>query len=97
MFAPKSNLGTLLAKSKCRAKPKRFPSPNGRKLANMITRGQALDVAIKDHETLYPGSWVYRADVTGKLILGTGRLESLQVELLASHFSVPLVYCVPIA
>jgi len=59
----------------------------------MTTTGEALTKAIKDHETLYPGSEVYQAEVKEQP-KGSG---SCRVELRASHFSVPLVYYILIA
>jgi hypothetical protein len=56
----------------------------------MTTMGQALDTAIKTHESAYPGSEVYHAEVKEVT-------QAYRVVLLASHFSVPMVYDVPIA
>lgn len=56
----------------------------------MKTMGQAIDAAIKRHGECYPGSAVYQAEVCE-----IGR--EYRVEVRAEHFSVPLVYYVPIA
>jgi hypothetical protein len=54
----------------------------------MLTMGQALDAATREHERRYPVAHVYEASVS--------ELGGLQwrVEVRSDHFSVPLVYWV---
>jgi hypothetical protein len=55
----------------------------------METMGQAIDEAIRKHETIYPQSEVYRAEVS------ESDLRTAWVVLIhASHFSVPCRYYV---
>ena len=61
----------------------------------MMTMGQAVDTAIKTHESAYPGSEVYQVDV--HVSVRFDLRGSYCVELRATHFSVPLVHYVPIA
>lgn len=64
----------------------------------MMTMGQALDQAIKEHETNYPGSKVYHAEIKEVILYPlTAPTQAYRAELRASHFSVPLVHHVPIA
>lgn len=57
------------------------------------TYGQAVDAAIARHERLYPESAIYSACV------GAAQLKEhhLEVEIRASHFSVPLRYLIRVA
>lgn len=53
------------------------------------TMGQAIDEAIRNHETIYPESKVYRAEVS------ESDLQTAWLVLIhASHFSVPRRYYV---
>jgi hypothetical protein len=52
-----------------------------------ITMGQAIDTAIQRHRELYSESEVYAANASER-----GGL--FRVEVLADHFSVPLVYTI---
>jgi hypothetical protein len=78
MFAPKSNPGTLLAKSKCRAKPKRFPSPNGKKAINMNrdemneVKSTEADSGRCNHKWLVLGSTLAATHLVGWMTRGKG-------------------------
>lgn len=52
----------------------------------MLTMGEALDTAVKMHAHGYPGSAVYRADVTSY------DADEWLVEVRADHFSTSLFY-----
>ena len=66
-------------------------STKGKNEVKKISFGQAVDIAKSRHERFYPESAVYSANVAeGDSAIG----DCYKVEVRASHFSVPILYCV---